>query len=225
MACMRHLRDITTLLRALETLGQESLALGCTGVAAMINVCVVLFILAHICGVTQCELVVRGHVVNSFKTFKSDHLRSSSYTPFLFPSLFFESTESSILFRWFNVQIYSHTLNTQRGKRGISRALTHTNFTSILNSCQALALRMTCPYLICDSSPLVWTCYQLDPARSFILGVPHRRHSQASPCSWQDLGGCMIAPSLHAGSPHQQKVTLCWLLIFQKHCAALLPSQ
>lgn len=45
---MRYLPDITNLLRALETPGQESLAPACTGVAAMINVCVVLFILAHI---------------------------------------------------------------------------------------------------------------------------------------------------------------------------------
>lgn len=50
--------------------------------AAVTNVCVVLFILAHICGVTQQVLVVKGNVVNSLKPFKSDHLRSSSYIPF-----------------------------------------------------------------------------------------------------------------------------------------------
>ena len=88
MAGMRHLPDITTLLRALETPGQESLAPGCRGVAAMINACVVLFILAHICGVTQHVLVANGNVVNSLKPFKSDHLRSSSYIPFFsLPSL------------------------------------------------------------------------------------------------------------------------------------------
>lgn len=88
LRCMRHLPDITTLLWALETRGQESLSPGCMGVAAVTNVCVVLFILAHICGVTQHVLVVKGNVVNSFKPFKSDHLRSSSYTPFFsLPSL------------------------------------------------------------------------------------------------------------------------------------------
>lgn len=86
MACMRHLPDTTTLVRALETPGQESLAPGCTGVTSVINICVVLFILAHICGVTQHVLVVNGNAVNSLNPFKSDHLRSSPSIPF-FPSL------------------------------------------------------------------------------------------------------------------------------------------
>lgn len=94
MARMRHLPDIATLLRALETRGQEGLAPGCTGVAAVINVCVVLFILAHICGVTQHVLVVNGNVVNSLKPFKSEHLRSSSYISFLsLPSLLLQHRE------------------------------------------------------------------------------------------------------------------------------------
>lgn len=130
-----------------------------------------------------------------------------------------------MLFHWFNVQTYNHTLNIQTGKRDVLRALRHGNFTSILSSYHVLALRLTCPYLICDFSPRVWTCYQLDPARSFILGVPHRRHSQASPHSWQDLGWCVIAPSLRALSSHQQKVTLCWLLVAQIYGAAPLASQ
>lgn len=45
------------------SLGQERLALGCTGVAAMLNVCIVLFVLAHIHGVTQNILMVSGNAV------------------------------------------------------------------------------------------------------------------------------------------------------------------
>lgn len=64
----------------------------------MINVCVVLFILAHICGMTQHVLVVTGNGVNSLKPFKSDHLRSSSYIPlFSLPSLLLEHGEFDIL--------------------------------------------------------------------------------------------------------------------------------
>ena len=120
--------------------------------------------------------------------------------------------------------VQTYMLNIQGYFKGRDCHYTN-NFTSVLSSCQVLALGMTCPYLICDFSPLVWTCYQLDQARSFILGVPHHRHSQASPHSWQDLGWCVIPPSLHALSSHQQKVTHCWLLVAQNHSTAPLASQ
>lgn len=159
-------------------------------------------ILARICAMTRRVLVVKRTVVHSIKPDKSDQPRSDLllHLPSLSSSRAQAGGLRSIHFHWFTVQIYNHTLNIQTGKGAVLRALRRSNFTSLWSSCNALAWRVTCPCLICDFSPLVWACYQLDPARPSVLGVPRHRCSRASPgARWP-------------WASHRQQVTIWWLL-------------
>lgn len=109
----------------------------------------------------------------------------------------------------FHIQSYARTLNTQARKRDVLRSLRLNNFTGILCSWEVWALSTTCPYLICDLSPLVWTCYQLEPEDPLVWECVPSDTPRLLLTADRIWDGVWQPPC----SPYLQKVTCSWLQV------------